>query len=213
MNNTLKNAPETIIFDCDGVLIDSWDSTMYFYNKLKKSLGLAPLTREEQEYVWVATIREGVERVIPEELREKAWETIGVVDWSEIVELVKLEHGLPEFLAYLNGAGIKAAVNTNGGSEAPQTLDTLGIFKWFQLVVTADDVTRPKPDAEGALKIMKTLGSEPSRTVFIGDSAVDQKTARAAAVGFWAYNNPSLEADYHVSSFLELKKALEAIRK
>ncbi|MFH1138084.1 MAG: HAD hydrolase-like protein [Pseudomonadota bacterium] len=206
--NRLEGAPRAIIFDCDGVLIDSWDSTMYFYNRIREILGLRPLSREEEDYVWVSTVRDGLDRVTPPELTARAWEEVARLDWDDMSTRVKVEPGLPEFLSFLRDAEIEAAVNTNGGNEAPRILAMLGISNWFRTIVTADDVARPKPHPEGAEKILGILGISRDRTVFIGDSAVDQKTARAAGLRFWAYKNPGLEADYHVSEYGELKKEL-----
>jgi phosphoglycolate phosphatase-like HAD superfamily hydrolase len=47
-----------------------------------------------------------------------------------------------------------------------------------------------------------------AEAVFIGDSSVDQGHAGAAGVDLIAFNNPSLDARWHVSSFMEILELL-----
>jgi phosphoglycolate phosphatase len=46
--------------------------------------------------------------------------------------------------------------------------------------------------------------------VFVGDSEVDEATARAAGVPFVAYRNPALEANWHIESLKDLEGFLQS---
>jgi len=108
----------------------------------------------------------------------------------------------------LNDVGVALAVNTNSGKEARTVLERLGVKLLFDLIVSADDVSRPKPDPEGVRMIMRRLGVEPDRTIYVGDSSIDQTTAREAGIAFWAYRDPELEADLHFRDFSGLRESL-----
>ena len=54
-----------IIFDCDGVMIDSRAANAIFYNKVLAALGLPPLTPEQDAYTFMATARQALEYIVP----------------------------------------------------------------------------------------------------------------------------------------------------
>ncbi len=49
-----------VIYDCDGVIIDSLDSNRLFYNTFRTRLGLPPLTAEELQYAHTHTVDEAL---------------------------------------------------------------------------------------------------------------------------------------------------------
>lgn len=66
--------------------------------------------------------------------------------------------------------------------------------------MTSGKVSHPKPNPEGVHSILETLEPHPHEVAYIGDSIVDEQTARAAGVAFWAYKNSRLAAHHHVTS-------------
>jgi HAD superfamily hydrolase (TIGR01509 family) len=172
-------------------------------------VGLPPLEPEEEKFVFIHTIKEGIERVIPPDLQPAAYQEKERIRVEDLVPLIRLQKGIRRFLAFLADRGIAAAVVTNGGHEALGILQALGIKDYFGAVVTADDVSPPKPHPKGALQILRDLGLDPGQACFIGDSIVDEQTARNAGLGFWSYQNPVLKADLYFDSFLDLKKLME----
>jgi len=82
----------------------------------------------------------------------------------------------------------------------------------MDLIVSALDVTNPKPHPESIQKVIQTFGVKPEEVLYIGDSEVDRKAARGAGVVFVAYKNPQIEADYHIHDLLEVLKYIEKLR-
>ncbi len=201
--------PGLVIFDCDGTLVDSSISNRLFYDGIKTGLGLAPLTPEEEAYSYVQTVDRTLRRIIPEDLLDRAFEAVAAADWKDLVGAVRLQPGVLDFIRSLKRAGMLTAVNTNSGEEVRTVLDRLNVKLKFELIVSADDVTRPKPDPEGVLFILDKLEVEQNRTIYIGDSLIDQLTAQGAGVTFWAYGNPELEADLHFDDYAELEHTLQ----
>ena len=71
-------------------------------------------------------------------------------------------------------------------------MDRFGLRPYFDMVVTALDVKKPKPHRESVDKIVDTLRLDRKEVVFVGDSEVDQQTAESAGVTFVAYKNREL---------------------
>jgi phosphoglycolate phosphatase-like HAD superfamily hydrolase len=88
-------------------------------------------------------------------------------------------------------------------------LREFGLADRFDLVVTSLDVERPKPFPDPLLKILAQFKAAPHQSLFVGDSEVDECTARAAGVPFVAYRNPALPADHHIQSLKDLRAVLE----
>ena len=202
--------PGAIIFDCDGVLIDSKNAHRALFNGLLESLGLPPMTSEDEEYNFTHSFVECRARMIPEHQWDLAYETAVKLYGSVFAPQVKREPGIRTLLRYLKESEIPTAVNTNSGHEVKLLFNRLEIDFFFDAIVTANDVTSPKPAPEGVRKILESLGVSPSEAVYIGDSIVDEQTAASAGVHFWAYKNPKLNARLHIRDFLQLKTGLES---
>mgnify|MGYP007070160912 CR=1 FL=1 len=57
--------PAGIIFDCDGVVIDSRESNIAYYNYLRTFIGLPTLTHEQEDFVQAATVSQALGAIIP----------------------------------------------------------------------------------------------------------------------------------------------------
>lgn len=66
--------------------------------------------------------------------------------------------------------------------ELDHTLEPLKVRKFFQDIITVEDVSHPKPDPEGLVKILK--GRDPATAIYVGDSIDDAIAARSARIPF-----------------------------
>lgn len=204
---TLPSCTRAVIFDCDGVLIDSWNAALHFFNSMRRAVGLGPMSSEEEQACFVRTISESLDMIIPAPRRaeaEQAWKSF---DMAEILDLIRPHEGIAELLGRLRGAGLLLAVSTNGGQEQHTILEHHGLRAPFHRIVTADDVERGKPWPDGPNLILEEFDLTPDQTVFVGDSAVDAETARNAGIPFWAYANPDLAAQVHIRCFADIHPA------
>ena len=83
-----------------------------------------------------------------------------------------------------------------------------GFDNWFDMIVCALDVSKPKPHPEGVWKILRSLGIPAERAVYVGDSKVDEEVAKRAGLAHVAYKNPCFDAMFHVKHFEEMKAFL-----
>ena len=96
---------------------------------------------------------------------------------------LKLIAGLPAFLQKATGAGIRMAI---GSAAIPFNidfvLDNLGIRHYFQVIVSAHDVTLSKPDPETFLKAARQIGAAPADCVVFEDAPKGVECARRAGM-------------------------------
>jgi HAD superfamily hydrolase (TIGR01509 family) len=91
--------------------------------------------------------------------------------------------GVVEALRAVAGSGVRlAVVTTKWGAFARRYLRQLGLDDLFPVVVSGDQVTRPKPDAEPFTRAAELLGVDPSRAAGVGDSPHDVAGSRAAGL-------------------------------
>lgn len=196
--------PSVIIYDCDGVLIDSRRSNEAFYNHILAHFGLPPLTPEQLDRVHSATAQEAVDFLF----RGTPWLDAAQafqrqVDNAPFLALIRLEPHIREVLAQLR-PGFRTAIATNRGKSLPLVLQTLGLDGLFDLTVSCYEVTHPKPHPECLQKILQHFRISPDEALYLGDSEVDGLVAEEAGVPLAAYKNPRLRARYHLQDHLEL---------
>ena len=118
-----------------------------------------------------------------------------------------MEPGLKELLEWIK-ARFGLAVATNRSNTMEEVLKTHGLTEFFDLVVSSLDVEHPKPHPESLFKILDFFQVGPERILYVGDSAVDEETAKRAGVPFIAYKNDALKAYRHVRAMAEIKDFL-----
>ena len=190
-----------IIFDCDGVLIDSHEANLRFYSLILERMGLPDMDAADRMYVHMHTVEESLARVVPSDRLEEAFKVAREVSYRQVMDWVRPQPGLRQFLNLLHAGRIRCAVSTNRTNTLPLVLERFDLWQYFYPVISASDVTWPKPHPESVFWVLKTWELAPQNVVFIGDSAVDQYTAEAAGIAFWAYGNRHLEADRHIDDY------------
>lgn len=192
------------VFDCDGVLIDSKAANVRFYNLILQKLGLPAMTPDCEAFVHAHTVQDSIAHIVPQALVPEAVTLKQAISYAQVVDSIRLEPDITECLDCLRRAGYRCAVNTNRTDTMEMILDRYALGGYFHPVVTSQDVIHPKPAPESLLVIVHAWELQPRELVFIGDSQVDEQTARAAGVPFWAYKNEGLRADRHLRDHREL---------
>jgi HAD superfamily hydrolase (TIGR01549 family) len=198
-----------VAFDCDGVLFDTVEANRNYYNHILGYFGRPPMTQNQLLYVHSHTIQQALEHLFEDaDLRQAAMEFRRTIDYGQFLKYLTIEPHLVGLLDWARNR-IHTAIATNRTDTMNRLLREFDLSDRFDLVVTSLDVERPKPSPDPLIKILAHFQAEPHQALFVGDSEVDEQTARSAGVPFAAFRNPSLKADYHIDNLNELKIFLD----
>jgi len=208
--SSFQGAPKGIIFDCDGVLIDSVEANMKYYNLLRVGLGLPELNEEQREYCQMSTATQAFEYIVPASLRPLIPEVMkGVSYEADIAPFISVSEDLIPLLQRYKPY-FKMGVHTNRLSNIDKMLNKLGLGNIFEPVITIENA-EAKPSPDGTLQILKEWNMNASEVLFIGDSQADRGTALAAGVPFLSYRNPSLQSMGTCCDFKDLSAAFSLL--
>jgi HAD superfamily hydrolase (TIGR01509 family) len=195
-----------VIYDCDGVLFDSLEANTKLYNDLCALVGRVPLREEELQYVHTHTVYEAIHFIFGKEndLEKKALESLKQVDLRNYLIYLKMEPHLFQTLEKLKEKGILRVINTNRTTSMKYIMEKYDLWQYFEMVVTALDVKNPKPNPESIEKIIEAFKLKKEEIVFVGDSEVDQQTAKSSGVKFIAYKNKEIANETYINDHLDL---------
>jgi len=189
-----------VIWDMDGVLVDStkniWDS----FNKLLKPHGIQFSDEDIKKYLG-RSLRDQIaswkERWDINLEVEKFSKEAGEAE-LEVMEK-KADKNLLKLLNELKKNKVPMGVGTSSLRwRAEKILDLLEIKDYFSVLVTAEDVTNHKPNPDIFLKVGEKLGVKPENCVVIEDAASGIEAAKRGnmkAIGYLT--------KYHKKSELE----------
>lgn len=201
--NTSKRI-SAVIFDCDGVMFDSRQANINFYDHLLKQFGLPPISEDSVPYVHMHTADESVRHLFRgTPYMEQAQAYRMQMDYEPFIKDMIMEPGLEELLKALKPR-FGLAVATNRSNTIEPVLESFGLKGYFDLVISSLDVKKPKPHPESIFKILAHFKIPPQNAFYVGDSAIDDETAKASGVRFISYKNRDLDADYHVDVLLDI---------
>ena len=196
----------TIVFDLDGTLVDTVADLIGALNALLAEEGLAPFPLDAGRRLIGHGVRDLVARAFVERSRpqEDGALTAMVDRFTEIyrgriAQESRAYPGAVEALDALVAAGARLAVCTNKRTALSLALlDALDLTARFA-VVAGGDLIAQKPDPRILFYAIAQAGGAMDRTLYVGDSMVDQATARAAGVPVvgvtFGYVDPPLKAE------------------
>ena len=202
-----------IVFDMDGVLIDSEPVHIDAWNEVVAEFDLHFDTEWFHQWIGVSD-RNFTTKLVQDYNLPIAPDTLlqekRRVFESKIAESVLAHKGVKENLPRLNAYGLAVATSSNR-TGAMMSLQGAGLFDFFQYVITADDVVNHKPNPDCYLKAAASLGYLPSECIGIEDSVSGIKAAKAAGM-FVIGIATSLPAHYLTEADLVLENTEGAIQ-
>lgn len=197
-----------VIFDCDGVMFDTAGINKVYYNRVLAHLGRPEMTEEMFAYVHAHTGDESIAYLFDDAESFNAAQAFRkTMSYMEFIPAMEMEPHLKPLIRELRPP-FKTAIVTNRTDTMPAILSEFELEGYFDMVVTAWDVERPKPAPEGLLKVLDRFRLSPGEALYVGDTPVDEAAAAAAGIPFIAYANPSLQAAHHIQHLGEIRKIL-----
>lgn len=174
---------DTILFDFDGtimdtneIIIDSWQAT---FRELSG--------KEADRDVLLKTFGEPLEATMlgffPDVPLEESLEIYRGYQREYFIPSIRLFPGVLELLDALSREKVNMALVTSRLKfTTDQALEHFDIGKYFDYVITADEVNRHKPDPLCAQLALDALNAQPEQAIMLGDSPLDIMCARNAGV-------------------------------
>lgn len=212
---------QAVIFDLDGTLVNTRERTFWQFEELTRFFDGTPASREEIMRHMHGTTNEVLRALVKNpnitdaQLRSKYDEL-----YDPSLERLELYASVEELLPILRRLRYRlAAVTTSDDSRILLGLEKLGIRKYFDVIVTSEHITQPKPHPEGLLHVLTSFGLPPQEAAVVGDTALDVQTGKKAllaktiAVSHGVDELPELrdaEPDHVINDIPTLLGVLEA---
>ncbi|KKW10645.1 MAG: putative phosphatase [Parcubacteria group bacterium GW2011_GWA2_49_9] len=205
---------KAVLFDIDGVLLDSFDAGLRLFQDMLASMGYPKPTRREFRKVFhlplVPVLKHFTKSELTEEL-ERIHELVEKIPYhSEL--LSEPEHAKETLMTLSKSYKLGIVTSRNKAGLSRRYFPFANTRKFFSAWVTVEDVTHHKPHPEPLLLAAKRLKLKPSECVYIGDSHTDIDAGKAAGMKTILYGGKKhADADAHVRSFEKLPEVVEKL--
>jgi len=175
---------DLLIFDFDGTITDSIPSAVEALQKTIKILGFPYRTKDEiNKHVGLGEVPlvSGSIGSNDPTLLKKALETYQKIYKAEGINKVMPYPHVRDMLEHFSKK-TKVIVSNKKDEFIGLILKNLRLERYFDKVFGGDSAPCLKPDPCAILHMLEIYGSDPKRTIFVGDMVVDVQTARNAGV-------------------------------
>ena len=187
----------TILFDLDGTLVDTAPDLIVAHNHVMKKFGFSTKSSEDIKSLvgmgaktmmgrslWNSAKQE-LKKITEKDIKEKMVKEFISYYSNNILVKSKLIDGVEDFLIWCKKNKISMAVCTNKQEHlAIDLLKKIKINKYFDYVAGCDTFEYCKPDARHLTSVVEIVGGDLKKSIMIGDSDVDAKSAENASFPF-----------------------------
>ncbi len=202
----IPRPPRAVLFDMDGVLVDTFEAWVTVLDECRERRGMPPLGPEPVRACWGQGLKADCETLFPGEspaILAREYDQ----GFERHVGKVRAEPGVRETVRALRAAGVGTAVVTNSPAAlARRILRLLDLEAGFDAVAGGDEVPRGKPDPDLVTLALDRLRCPPRLAVLVGDTDLDVAASRAASVPVVGYRLDG--ADARIDSLADLLSLL-----
>ena len=205
--NSKPSKAKAIIFDLDGVIIDSLEAWFKVFNETREHYKLPKISKKEFiGSVWGSPMEKDVERYF----KGKTIEQISKYYFSNFTnfkEDTRLNPDVKETLEKLKGKKLKLGIVSNSfKKQVSGILEHHKIEHLFDVVLGGDDVENGKPAPDSIFEACKRLKIKPEEAVFVGDTMNDAGASKNAGMFFIGYHT---NGDLKISDFKDLLELVQ----
>jgi HAD superfamily hydrolase (TIGR01549 family) len=196
---------KAVLFDMDGVLIDSNKAWYTIFNKTLEYFENKTISRKEfDEVVWAKNFNETVKKYFSVDM-EQVRDFYGSL-YEVFMNNLTVFPDTKETLKELKEKNLKLALVTNTHRDhAVKLLKDIGIFDLFDYIIGADQVKNGKPEPDIILKTLKDMKLKKEEVVYVGDTIWDKIASEKADVKFIGVR---IEGDERIEKLYELLKVI-----
>ena len=219
----------TILFDLDGTLVDTAPDLVLAHNHVMKKFGFETKSAKEIK----ALVGMGARTMMSKTLWKSAKNELKKITEKDIKDLMvkefikfygdnilvesKLINGVKEFLLWCKNNKISMGICTNKQEHlAIDLLKKIKINDFFEYIAGCNTFDYCKPDARHLTNVIEIMGGKKSKTIMIGDSEVDAKSAENASIPFVLLENgytdtkvSEMKYNYLIKDFIGLEKIIQ----
>ncbi len=212
----------TIIFDLDGTLLNTLDDIADSINIMLAGEGYPARSREDVREFIGNGAKNLVRKALPETASEEA-----VARCLAVYRKIYLDNmfqktgpyeGIDHTLKELKSLGVKIGVVSNKPHDATREMCEFYFGGILDAVIGDNPERKKKPAPDNIFEILKLLGSDKAKTLYVGDSDVDMETAKNSGLDCagvtWGYRSEETltehGADYIVENPSQLIRLIES---
>jgi len=170
-----------VIFDIDGTLTSTNELIIAAFNHITNRHLNKTLIPDEVFALFGPTEEQIIEKWFPENSDEVIENYFHF--YSENHSMANMYPGMILILNELKQKKVLLSIFTGKGKRSAMiTLEKLGVIKFFDFVVTGDDVINHKPSCEGIISFLKKFNLKKNEVLMVGDSPADVKASHSAGV-------------------------------
>ena len=179
------DALELVILDCDGVLFDSYDANVAFYDSVLAAVGQPGMDEEARTLCHRLSGPQLWDHLFARDaaLHARAKDVAARADYGPFYRLMQPVEDLDETLRRLS-AHCPLALATNRGRTVTGVVREFGLDRFLSIALGILDVPRPKPAPDLLVACLERTGVTADAAVFVGDTSVDREAAAAAGIAY-----------------------------
>ncbi|MEO2126693.1 MAG: beta-phosphoglucomutase [Christiangramia sp.] len=204
---------KAVIFDLDGVIVDTAKFHFQAWKKLANDLGF-DFTHEQNEQLKGVSRVESLKKILKwgnmelskEEFnRQMALKNDNYLSYVEEMDENEILPGVPKVLKYLKENNIPFALGS-ASKNARTILKRINLYEDFDAIVDGTDVSKAKPDPEVFLIAAEKLKAEPQDCVVFEDSVAGVEAANIGKMTSIGIGDEKVlqEADHIFNDFTEI---------
>ncbi len=180
---TLLRNKQLIVFDCDGVLIDSHDANLNFFNSCLMQGGHPSLSEEDREKVVYMSTRQLMFELFPDQV--EAERLFRISQETDYTPFLKDVHPLFDFKMVFDTLRkhFHLAMATNRGRSLDRLFKYFNLDTWFEFRISTVDA-EPKPHPDMLLRCLDHFSIQNTRAIYLGDTVSDQIAAASAGIDY-----------------------------
>ncbi|MEF8848283.1 MAG: HAD-IA family hydrolase [Candidatus Thermoplasmatota archaeon] len=199
----MKIKPEALLFDMDGVLVNSINPWWKAFNESLKEYNKKQISKKEFiDNFWGHDLKSNLDKM---NLESKVLEFCNQA-FKGYVKEIRVYQGVKNTLIKLSEYN-KSVITNTPKSCTNEILNHTNLKKFFDIVFTNDDVNLGKPNPEIVLKACRYFNSKPENVLLIGDTESDVKAGRQAGCKIAGINLE--DADYKIENISQILNIIE----
>lgn len=207
-------SPSLVIFDCDGVLVDSEPLANAVTAEWLTKIGLPTTpTQAVERYkgISMASIVAKAEAALGQPLPSDFVDTLQAETFRRLETSLDPVEGAEALVQYVQDKGYKSCIASSGGfDKMAVTLRKTSLERYFTgRIFSSSQVSKGKPAPDLFLFACKQMGGDPETTVVVEDSMAGVQAAKAAGMRVFAFGDfQAEEGVIPVSALEEIKTHL-----